>query len=293
MNTQEILAELKYNTGVFPRRALQEAVASKDQIMPALLGIIEDAKQLPEVLYDGRYIAHIYAMYLLAQFREKRVYPLIVEFFSIPGEITLDCTGDVVTEDLHRILASVSHGDASLIKSLAENDHANEYVRSAALDALVTQVACGEAIREEVMAYYQSLFRGCLRRKPSQVWNSLVSCSTDLYPEEAMGDIRQAFEQGLVDDLCIDLRYVLETFKRGKESVLRELQRDSNRQFIQDVIAGGVYFTYQLKPEKAGWPIVVGEEQIIAIVLAVSTLSLIFASAVWFAIPLLQVLIAQ
>ncbi len=119
MNAEEILEELKYSTRVFPRQALQEAVARKEEITPALLKIIEDAKLLPPVLHDENYMAHIYAMYLLAQFRERRGYPLIVEFFSTPGKITLDCTGDVVTEDLHRILASVSHGDASLIKSLA------------------------------------------------------------------------------------------------------------------------------------------------------------------------------
>ena len=44
-------------------------------------------------------MAHIYAMYLLAQFREPRAYPLIVEFFSIPGDIALDTTGDVATEE--------------------------------------------------------------------------------------------------------------------------------------------------------------------------------------------------
>jgi len=179
---------------------------------------------------------HIYAMYLLAQFRERCAYPLIVDFFSIPGDITVDSTGDVVTEDLHRILASVSHGDTSLIKALAENDDANEYVRGAALDALLTQLVCGEATRQEVMAYYASLFRGGLTRKPSLAWASLVSCSTDLYLEELMGDIRQAFEEGLVDEMFIDRGYVMEVFARGKERALRELYEDSKRRFIEDVI---------------------------------------------------------
>jgi hypothetical protein len=236
LNVREILQELKYNTGVFPRRALQEAVAHKDEIIPALLEVIEDAKSLPEVLYEDRYMAHIYAMYLLAQFRERSAYPLIVDFFSIPGDITVDSTGDVVTEDLHRILASVSHGDTSLIKALAENNDANEYVRGAALDALLTQLVCGEATRQEVMAYYASLFRGGLTRKPSLAWASLVSCSTDLYPEELMGDIRQAFEEGLVDEMFIDRGYVMEVFARGKERALRELYEDSKRRFIEDVI---------------------------------------------------------
>jgi hypothetical protein len=236
MNAEEIVKELKYCTGVFPRQALQEAVARKEEITPALLMIIEDAKLLPPVLHDENYMAHIYAMYLLAQFREKRAYPLIVEFFSLPGEIIMECTGDVVTEDLHRILASVSHGDTSLVKSLAQKDEVNGWVRSAALQALLTQLVCGEATREDVMAYYETLFRGGLTRKPSQVWDSLVSCSTDLYPDEVMGDINQAFEEGLVDETFIDLMFVRKTFGRGKARVLRDLIGDRKRQFIKDTI---------------------------------------------------------
>jgi Protein of unknown function (DUF1186) len=70
-------------------------------------------------------VAYISAMYLLAQFREPRAYPLIVEFFSIPGDIALDTTRDVATEDLGRILASVSCGDIRLMTALIENEHAN------------------------------------------------------------------------------------------------------------------------------------------------------------------------
>lgn len=173
MDTEEVLRKLEFYTGAFPRQALQQAVASKEEITPSLLRIIEHANEVPAVLGDDNYMAHIYAMYLLAQFREKRAYPLIVEFFSIPGGVTVECTGDVVTEDLHRILASVSHGDASLIKRLAQNDNANEWVRGAALNALVTQVACGEAARDAVMAYYAELFHGDSRdgrRTPGTVW---------------------------------------------------------------------------------------------------------------------------
>lgn len=178
MKVQEILKELEFYTGTFPRKAIQEAIASRERITPGLLRIIEEAKQnVQQLVHEETYMAHIYALYLLAQFREKRAYPLIVDFFSIPGEITLDLTGDLVTEDLGRILASVSGGDTSLMKLLVENESANEYVRNAALEGLLTLVACGERSREEIMAYYQSLFRGKLARRDSYVWNGLVSCS--------------------------------------------------------------------------------------------------------------------
>ncbi|WP_256875324.1 DUF1186 domain-containing protein [Nostoc sp. C052] len=43
----------------------------------------------------------------------------------------MDVTGDIVTEDLGRIFASVSHGNIEPLKQLISNQQINEYVRSA------------------------------------------------------------------------------------------------------------------------------------------------------------------
>ncbi|MCW5318807.1 DUF1186 domain-containing protein [Nostoc sp. KVJ3] len=90
-----------------------------------------------ELLDKNDYILHIYALYLLAQFSEALAYPLIVKSFSAPGDISMDVTGDIVTEDLGRIFASVSHGNIEPLKQLISNQQINEYVRSAALEALL------------------------------------------------------------------------------------------------------------------------------------------------------------
>jgi hypothetical protein len=155
----------------------------------------------------------------------------------VPGEISLDITGDFVTENLDQVLASVCGGDTSAINGLTENESVNEYVRSAALRALLVLVACGEKSREEIVTYYQRLFRGKLKRVYSNVWNALVSCGSDLYPDELLGDIKQAFKDDLVDDSYIDLEWVQETLARGKEAVLTELREDRKCQLIQDTIS--------------------------------------------------------
>lgn len=237
MKIQEILSELEFNYGTFPRKAIEDAIANREKITPELLKIIEHAEQnVDELVYQESYMAHIYAMYLLAQFREKRAYPLIVSFFSIPGEISLDLTGDVVTEDLGRILASVSHGDISLMTSLVENEDANEYVRGAAMEGLLTLVACGQKSREEIMSYFQSLFQGKLARDRSLVWSLLVSCCANLYPEEVLQDIKRAYENGLVEEGYIDFEWVEESLARGKENALRNLREDRRHKFIEDTI---------------------------------------------------------
>jgi hypothetical protein len=234
---EAILSELEFNDGTFPRRALLEAMARKDSITPYLLDIVEDAAQnIDELASEEDYMAHVYAMYLLAQFQERRAYPLIVDFFSIPGEVALDVTGDVVTEDLNRILASVSGGDTSLIESLAENEQANGYVRGAALEGLLVLVARGDRTREEVMNYYRELLRGRLERKPSLAWSSLVHCCCRLHPGEVLDDVEQAYREGLVVDGYMGFERVAQIATRAPESVLTELREDSRYSYVDDTI---------------------------------------------------------
>jgi uncharacterized protein YchJ len=223
MDVQEILSRLERNEGHFPDGAIQEAVAHRGQIIPPLLEVLETVARDPRSFArdQGRMI-HIYAMYLLAQFREARAYPLLVQIFSAPGELPFDLAGDTVTEGLDSILASVSDGDMSGMASLVENEQANEYVRSAALKGLVALVACGKRRRDEVMAYFKSLF--CtLDRTYSLIWDSLASRCADLCPEEVMEELRHAHEQDLIDPGWIGWEDIEAALGVGKEAAMKAL----------------------------------------------------------------------
>jgi len=135
MNVEEILAELDRKHTEVPRIALEEAVAQREEIIPHLLAVLEDVARDPALFAEDKdRNVHIYAMYLLAQFRETRAYSLLVKIFSAPGETPFELAGSVVTQDLTSILASVSDGDVSGMVELVENESANDYVRGAALD---------------------------------------------------------------------------------------------------------------------------------------------------------------
>src|ERR1017187_9085270 len=134
MDIQEILERLDRHRGSFPEDLVAEVIARREEVIPRFLEILDDVDRNPEpwLVDDGRMV-HIYAMYLLALFRETRAYLLLVRIFSRPGEFPFDLAGDVVTQDLGRILASVSDGDVSGMRALIENEQANEYVRSVAM----------------------------------------------------------------------------------------------------------------------------------------------------------------
>jgi hypothetical protein len=238
MEINKVLSELEYNKGYFPREAVRKAIAQKEEILSELLNILENTKKnIHRIEEDPRYMAHIYAMFLLAQFREKRAYPLIVDIFSHPGDTSDKIAGDFITEDLSRVLASVCHGDTKLIKQLIENKNANEYVRGVGLRALLILVVNGEKTLEEVTDYYKSLFRGKLEREHSMVWNELVLCATYLCAREVYEDIKNAYEDGLVDPFFINLVDVDKHLSLEWEEILNWLKENRHYQYIDDTIS--------------------------------------------------------
>ena len=223
MDVQPTLAQLERNDGHFAKAAIREAIAHREDITPPLLEVLEAVARDPQSFAaDPKCMIHIYAMYLLAQFRETRAYPLLVQIFSAPGELPFDLVGDTVTEGLESILASVSDGDMSGMASLVENEQANEYVRSAGLRSLVVLVACGRRSRDEVMAYFKGLFR-TLDRTPGLVWGSMASCSADLYPAEVVEELHIAFDEGLIESLFIGWENIVDALKAGKAAAMMRL----------------------------------------------------------------------
>ncbi len=69
---KEILAALEFNKGIYQREAVDMAIALKEEIIPHLMGILEKLLADPaKYLDESSYFAHIYAVILLAHFRER------------------------------------------------------------------------------------------------------------------------------------------------------------------------------------------------------------------------------
>jgi uncharacterized protein DUF1186 len=99
MNVDQILARLQRNEGHFAKDAILEAVVRREEMIPALLNVLRDVANNPEpYAADPETMILTYAIYVLALFRESRAYPLLVQIFSMPGEMPFDLVGDTVTE---------------------------------------------------------------------------------------------------------------------------------------------------------------------------------------------------
>ena len=225
MDIQELLAQLDQYDGSFPEDLVSEVVARREEATPRLLEVLEDIDKNPEPwLADGKRMLHIWALYLLAFFRETCAYPLVVRIFSRPGEFPFELAGDVTTQDLGRILASVSGGDVGGMETLIEDEQANEYVRSVAMNGMVSLVTTGQRTRDEVMAYFLQLFHK-LERRPGAQWDGLANACADLWPQEAMEELEQAYQDGLVDPGSIDWSDVESALALGQHGALQDARR--------------------------------------------------------------------
>ncbi len=238
MDAQKIISNLEYFDGTFPETSVKEAISQKKEIIPKLLDILKNAvTNIDKLLKDEAYLGHIYAMFLLALFREKTASSLIIGFFTLPEEIVWELTGEIVSDDLGRLLASVSGGDTSDIKELIENDGIDPMVRSAGIDSLLVLYVSGEIQREEIIIYFKDLFEKKLEKQQSFVWNHLVVSSINLYPQELFEQITEAYRKELVDDEFVPLNQVTDALDAGKESVLKWLRQNPDYSLIEDAIA--------------------------------------------------------
>jgi hypothetical protein len=217
MTIAEIMKELELCTGRFPMEAMKAAVEQREAVTPELLRVLETVAEDP-VAFARRedYMAHVFALFLLAQFREKRAYAHIIKMFSAPGETTYDLAGDIVGGDLSRILASVYDGDPAPLHGLIENQEADEYVRSSTIEALLMLERSGQMSREVVVAYLRSLFHGKLERQHSYVWDGLVCAVADMPAPELLEEMRQAYADSMVDPYVADLEGIERDLAAGE-----------------------------------------------------------------------------
>ncbi|WP_201456991.1 DUF1186 domain-containing protein [Chlamydia sp. 17-3921] len=235
MDISHILEDLAYDEGILPREAIEAAIVKQAQITPYLLQILEDAtKRIPEIVNDGSYQGHLYAMYLLAQFRETRALPLIIKLFAFEDDTPHTIAGDVLTEDLPRIFASVCD-DNTLIKELIETPNINPYVKAAAISGLATLVGSRKASRDATVRYFGELINYRLEKIPSFAWDSLIASICTLYPGELFYPITKAFQAGLIDTTFINMEDIINIInEESVESCLKELY--SSTELINDTL---------------------------------------------------------
>jgi len=223
MTPQVLFDQLKSVSQPPSETVFTEIEQQQAALTPLLLEELEAfAEDLSSVESKGEdYIRHIIAPFLLANFRHQLAYPVLIKLISHSGDKLVNLTGEVFTEALGRILASVYDGNLDPIKSVIENPTINIWIRSAALETLVVLWKEDQLSRSEVIDYLKELMTGKLERIPSYVWDNIGLIAYDLHPNGMETLLQEAIKERLIAPLVLDLNLLDDCVKSDLNKVIQ------------------------------------------------------------------------
>ncbi|WP_257286053.1 DUF1186 domain-containing protein [Endozoicomonas sp. SESOKO1] len=193
-----------------PFQALREAAEHRQAVTPMLLQALEAVKIRGErSSSSAKSRLALHALYLLTQFREPAAWPIVVELFSSMSSEQNVAIGDdfdeVVCDRLSQILATLCPGDIRPLQSIIENSSIDEYVRDAALGALVVRYQQGDLALAVLTRYLHQLYEYGLEQEKNQVWNAWVQACYNTQPEPFMAALKVLYEKEWADAYYITL----------------------------------------------------------------------------------------
>jgi hypothetical protein len=230
-----IIAELDSADEKLPEKAIRDARAHRDEMVPRLVEAIRLATARARAGEPPEGNAQFFALFLLAEFQAKEALPVILEAVSLPGELPFDLFGDAITSTLARVWASLS-GDPDVMDDLIRNRALNEYVRWGAAETYLYLVRDGRIERGEAVERLRRHLREAIENEEDLATAALVDVLTSFSPKEAYDDIAEAFRRKLVDPFMIRLEDVERSISEG-EARWREGLRRCRPTGIEDTIA--------------------------------------------------------
>ena len=193
-----------------PLLALREAIEHQEAVTPLLLQALEAVKiRGKRSSSSSKSRLALHALYLLTEFREPAAWPIVIDLFSSMSSEDNIAIGDdfdeVVCDRLSQIFATLCPGDIRPLQSIIENSSIDEYVRDAALGALVVRYQQGDLELQELITYLHQLYEYGLEQEKNQVWNAWVQACYNTQPESFMASLKDLYEKEWADTYYITL----------------------------------------------------------------------------------------
>ena len=229
-------------TNPLPLAELLQADSHRAEIAPPLLAELEALAIDPTPAQADGYVLHLYAMLLLARWRDTRAYRPLVALGHLDENSVDTVFGQLVHDSYGRALASCCDGDIAPLTRLADAASASLWARAAALEALTLATLAGRASRGPVvdfLADFGAREALLLKDKPDagaelELLDLLVVCLADLGAVEQLPLIGEWFAAGLVDSSYAAPADIEADIQRSPASCLAALQ-DAGRGLIDDV----------------------------------------------------------
>ena len=246
---ERIVGSLAYIDGPFPFEAVVEARDHWPEVREEFLRELMLAVADPDRAIDEDNALPIYAMFLAAEKRDPAFAPAILDLMKLQVDLIDLLVGETtLTEGVGRCLASVWHGVDEPIRELAMDKSRDEFVRLAAVEAIVLRAIEGDGDMDSVTVLVFSLIqesavvpppapipkRGKSHRKYyDPFFNMLLSTLAELGASQYWPQIEQWGRDGLIDPINEGLISLRETMFLPREA---RLARMFKPYYIRDTV---------------------------------------------------------
>ena len=204
MTKQEVLETIRDFSENFPREAIKIIQENRESYISELLDSLDyvyrNANELREERSD--YFLHTYAMYLLAEFRERRAFPLLIKLLRLSENEIDYVLGNGLTEGFSRILFSTfDEENIEMLTSVIEENELFEWARLSAINAYGLLVKEGIISNEAGISYLRTLINDKLPSDDSEVvFTAIVGGIIDAKLVELIPEVRLLYDNGKVDE---------------------------------------------------------------------------------------------
>jgi len=234
-------AQIEYFSRPFPRPAIAFANAHRAEVAPFLIESLTRIAADPAIAQDSEYVLHLYAMHLLATWRDARAYAPLAALGHHSDDALDIVMGDVVTESYGRSLASVCDGDIVPLQALFEDAQASHWARTAALEAWAVRVIEGDSARDDLLQYLMSrgdieaarLRRADTVRNEFEVLDWIVSVAVDIAAVEMIDRIDGWYADNLLDQTISTREWVHQQMRKTFD-VVRDKILECGKGYVRD-----------------------------------------------------------
>jgi hypothetical protein len=234
----DVVDALGFFDGRYAREEVDYALDHRAIVTPKLLEILRDVLEHPErYAPDQHNIGHIYALMLLAHFREEAAHETILGLCRLPVGLLDDLFDEIVTEDLPSILLRTCGGSFDGIKALAMDGNVYEYCRGAATEAISLAACYGILPREEALSFLHTFLEDEVAVENGYVTTLAAGNICDIGPGESMERITNAFNKGYIDPAFTDFAWFEACAAKGSEDCMKDTLEQLGARSLDDVHA--------------------------------------------------------
>lgn len=194
---KEIIIALTSTNGRFQTSAVQEAVQMRESITPLLLSILENVIKNPRSVKPDN-IAHLYAVFLLAEFREPLAFPLLVKILHL-RELEDLFSFEFIIESAHQVLASVFNGDLEALYNIYDDQSLDENSRIAGMKAIFSLINESVLQEDSCSFFIKKRLREAMESEEVEIVTSIVEGISHCNLRTLQDIAEKAIQRGVVD----------------------------------------------------------------------------------------------